>query len=133
MPLPSITLTGNLTADPELRFLTNGTPVASLRVACNDRYKKDNEWVDGEPCFVKVNVWRNQAENLTQTLRKGDGVVISGRLKQNNYTDQSGANRVSFEVEADSIGADLRRSSFVKTEPQFKTNGQSDNYVGVSF
>lgn len=124
MPLPYIQLSGNLTADPELRFLQDGTAVASLRVACNDR-KKDasGNWVDGETTFVKVNVWRKTAENITQSLNKGDSVVISGKLKQNNYTDVTGANRVSFEVEADHIGADLRRYEYKKVKlPQTNEN-----------
>jgi single-strand DNA-binding protein len=116
MPLPQINLTGNLTTDPELRFLKDGTAVASLRVACNERVRQGDQWVDGDVTFVKVNVWRKAAENITQSLRKGDSVVVSGRLKQNSYTDQSGANRVSFEVEADQIGADLRRFEYRKVE-----------------
>lgn len=120
MPLPYIQLSGNLTADPELRFLQDGTAVASLRVACNDRKQVNGVWVDGDTTFMKVNVWRKTAENITQSLTKGDSVVISGRLKQNSYTDATGANRVSFEVEADQIGADLRRYEYkkVKTQPQ---------------
>lgn len=115
MPLPTVQIAGNLTADPELRFLKDGTAVASLRVACNERIKQGDNWVDGDVTFMKVNVWRKAAENITSTLTKGDSVLISGRIKQNNYTDNTGANRTSFEVEADQIGADLRRYEYRKT------------------
>lgn len=125
MPLPYIQLAGNLTTDPELRFLQDGTAVASLRIACNERIKKGEQWVDGETTFMKVNVWRKTAENITQSLTKGDSVVISGRLKQNSYVDNTGANRVSFEVEADQIGADLRRYEYRKVKLPTQNNTQS--------
>ena len=115
MPLPIVQIAGNLTADPELRFLKDGTAVASLRVACNERIKQGDNWIDGDVTFMKVNVWRKAAENITSSLTKGDSVIITGRLKQNNYTDNTGANRTSFEVEADQIGADLRRYEYKKT------------------
>ena len=115
MPLPLVQIAGNLTADPELRFLKDGTAVASLRVACNERIKQGDNWVDGDVTFMKVNVWRKAAENITSSLTKGDSVLITGRIKQNNYTDNTGANRTSFEVEADQIGADLRRYEYKKT------------------
>ena len=115
MPLPIVQIAGNLTADPELRFLKDGTAVASLRVACNERIKQGDNWIDGDVTFMKVNVWRKAAENITNSLTKGDSVIITGRIKQNNYTDNTGANRTSFEVEADQIGADLRRFEYKKT------------------
>lgn len=128
MPLPHIQLSGNLTADPELRFLQDGTAVASLRVACNDRKLVNGVWVDGDTTFMKVNVWRKTAENITQSLTKGDSVVISGRLKQNSYTDSTGASRVSFEVEAEQIGADLRRYEYKKVK--LDNQGNQPNQTG---
>lgn len=111
MPLPTVYVYGNLTVDPELRFLNDGTPVASLRVACNERYKKDNEWVDGSTTFLKVNAWRGVAENATNHLKKGDPVYIAGKLKQNEYLDQNGEKRISIELEAQTIAKGLKSNS----------------------
>src|SRR5919198_4364286 len=77
------TITGNLAADPELRFTSNGVAVANLRVAVSQRVQdKDGTWRDGETSFHKVTVWRDQAVNLTDSLSKGDRVMVSGRLRQ---------------------------------------------------
>jgi single-strand DNA-binding protein len=108
MPLPNITLNGNLTVDPEIRYLTDGTPVLSMRVACNERYKKDGEWVDGKTTFMKVNAWKKLAETAINQLNKGDAVIVHGKLKQNDYVDQKGDKRISFEVEADAIAKTLK-------------------------
>lgn len=108
MPLPNINLNGNLTADPELRFLSDGTAVLSMRVACNERYKKDGTWTDGSTTFMKVNVWRNLAENCAGSLRKGDAIVVQGKLKQNEYVDKNNENRISFEVEADTVAKRIK-------------------------
>ena len=113
MPLPTIIIVGNLTQDPELRFTTTGKAVASLRVACSER-KKDpaGQWVDGDKVYLNVNVWNDTAENTTKTVVKGDTVVITGKFKQRSYTAKDGTEKTVFEVEADSVGAELRRKSF---------------------
>lgn len=108
MPLPNITLNGNLTIDPELRFLTDGTPVLSMRVACNERFKRDGQWVDGSTTFMKINVWRNLAETCAVALKKGDAIVVQGKLKQNEYVDKNNENRISFEVEAETVSKRLK-------------------------
>ena len=113
MPLPTIIIVGNLTQDPELRFTTTGKAVASLRVACSER-KKDpaGQWIDGDKVFLNVNVWNDTAENTTKTVSKGDTVVITGKFKQRSYTAKDGTEKTVFEVEADSVGAELRRKAF---------------------
>lgn len=112
MPLPRITVSGNLTADPEVRFTKSGTAVASLRVASSDR-KRDAQgnWSDGEPCYLSVSVWKRMGENVAETLRKGDAVVISGRLRQSSYTKQDGTQVTAYEVEADDIAPSLTRAT----------------------
>jgi single-strand DNA-binding protein len=113
MPLPTIIIVGNLTADPELRFTTTGKSVASLRVACSER-KKDptGQWVDGDKVFLNVNCWNETAENITATCQKGDTVVVTGKYKQRSYTAKDGQEKTVYEVEADSVGAELRRKSY---------------------
>ena len=82
MPTDNYTsIVGNLVDDPELRFTNNGTAVANLRVAVTQRIQQDGTWRDGETSFFKVNVWRGQAENLADSLSKGDRVMVSGRLR----------------------------------------------------
>lgn len=112
MPLPRITVSGNLTADPEVRFTKSGTAVASLRIAASDR-KRDAQgnWSDGEPCYLSVSVWKRMGENVAETLHKGDAVVISGRLRMSTYTKQDGSQVTSYEVEADDIAPSLSRAT----------------------
>jgi single-strand DNA-binding protein len=136
MPLPIITLTGNLTQDPELRFTTTGKAVASLRVACSER-KKDaaGQWVDGDKVFLSVNVWNDTAENVTKTVFKGDTVIITGKFKQRSYTAKDGTEKTIFEVEADSVGAELRRKAFTPQAAIMRDKAaatQSDNNPWVS-
>lgn len=136
MPLPIITLTGNLTQDPELRFTTTGKAVASLRVACSER-KKDaaGQWVDGDKVFLSVNVWNDTAENVTKTVSKGDTVIITGKFKQRSYTAKDGTEKTIFEVEADSVGAELRRKAFTPQGEIMRDKPaatQSDNNPWVS-
>jgi single-strand DNA-binding protein len=112
MPLPSITISGNLTRDPEVRFLQSGTSVTSLRVGASDRKKDENgNWTDGDPCYLDVTVWRQTGENAAESLRKGDGVLITGRLRQRSYTNKEGAEVTVFDVEADDIAPSLKRAT----------------------
>jgi single-strand DNA-binding protein len=139
MPLPTIVIVGNLTQDVELRFTTTGKAVATLRVACSER-KKDatGQWVDGDKIFLNVNVWNDTAENVTHSCFKGDTVVVVGKLKQRSYTAKDGTEKTVFEVEAESVGAELRRKSF-KANPVIQKDKaaatQSDNnpWVNDSF
>ena len=136
MPLPTIVIVGNLTQDPELRFTTTGKAVATLRVACSDR-KKDpaGQWVDGDKIFLNVTAWNETAENATYTVFKGDTVVVVGKLKQRSYTAKDGTEKTVFEVEAESVGAELRRKSFTSGPAIMKDKPaatQSDNNPWVN-
>jgi len=102
-------IVGNLAADPELRFTNNGTAVANLRVAVTSRIQeKDGTWRDGETSFHKVNVWRDQAQNLTDSLSKGDRVMVTGRLRQRSWETPEGDKRSVTEIDADEVGASLK-------------------------
>lgn len=112
MPLPSITISGNLTRDPQVKFLPSGTALTDLRVASSDRKRDDNgNWTDGEPCYLDVTVWRQTGENVAESLHKGDGVLITGRLRQRSYTNKEGAEVTVYEVEADDIAPSLKRAT----------------------
>lgn len=106
---PVITLVGNLTADPELRFLNNGVPVASFTVASTPREKNrdTDQWEDGEPLFVRCSAWREMGENVTNSLTKGTRVIVQGRLQSRSY-EKDGQRRTSLELQVDNIGPDLR-------------------------
>lgn len=108
----SVTLAGNITADPELRFTQNGVPVASFNVAHTPRRlnRDTNEWEDaGDTLFLRVNVWRDQAQNIAASLRKGAAVLVIGRLVSRSWTNAEGETRSSVECEADIVSVDLRR------------------------
>lgn len=104
------TITGNLTADPELRFTTNGTPVANLTIAHTPRKfdKTAGEWKDADTLFLRSTVWGKQAEAVTEHLRKGNRVVATGTLVQSSYEDRDGNKRTTIELEVDEIGTSLR-------------------------
>jgi single-strand DNA-binding protein len=102
-------IVGNLAADPELRFTNTGTAVANLRVAVTTRVQdKDGTWRDGETSFHKVNVWRDQAHNLTDSLGKGDRVMVTGRLRTRAWETPEGERRTTTEIDADEVGASLK-------------------------
>ena len=104
-----IPFTGNLVADPELRFTPNGSAAANFRVASNERTldRDTNEWKDGVTTYLTVNVWRGLAENVSETLKKGDQVVVIGRLKQREFETRDREKRTVYEVEADAVGVSL--------------------------
>jgi single-strand DNA-binding protein len=102
-------ITGNLAADPELRFTNTGIAVANLRVAVTQRLQdKDGTWRDGETSFHRVTVWRDQAQNITDSLGKGDRVMVTGRLRQRSWETPEGERRTTTEIDADEVGASLR-------------------------
>ena len=105
-----ITVVGNLTADPELRYTQNGLPVANFTIASTPRTfdRQANEWKDGEALFLRASVWRDFAEHVAGSLTKGMRVVAQGRLRQRSYQDREGNNRVSIELDVDEIGPSLR-------------------------
>jgi single-strand DNA-binding protein len=102
------TIVGNLVDDPELRFTNNGIAVANLRVAVTQRIQQDGEWRDGDTSFLKVNVWRGQAEHLADSLSKGDRVMVTGRLRQRSWETPEGEKRSVTEIEADEVGSSLK-------------------------
>jgi single-strand DNA-binding protein len=103
-----ITLVGNLTDDPELRFTPKGIAVANFRLAVNQRLWDGDGWKDGEPSFFTVNVWRDQAQHVSQSLNKGARCVVVGRLKSRSWETPEGDRRSAVEVEADDVAASLR-------------------------
>ena len=109
----TITLAGNITADPELRFTPSGAAVAKFTIASTPRYfdKGSNEWKDGDTLFLTCNVWRQAAENAAETLQKGMRVIVQGRLKQRSYETKEGEKRTVYEVEVDDFGPSLLRAT----------------------
>jgi single-strand DNA-binding protein len=105
-----ITLVGNLTDDPELRFTPSGAAVAKFRIASTPRHydKQSNEWVDDEPLFLACNVWRDAAENVAESLTRGMRVIVQGRLRQRSYETKEGEKRTVYELEVDEIGPSLK-------------------------
>ena len=105
-----ITVIGNLTADPELRFTPSGAAVANFTVASTPRTfdRQTNEWKDGEALFLRCSIWREAAENVAESLTKGARVIVSGRLKQRSYETREGEKRTVVELECDEIGPSLK-------------------------
>jgi single-strand DNA-binding protein len=106
----TITVVGNLTADPELRFTPSGAAVANFTVASTPRIydRQSGEWKDGEALFLRCNIWREAAENVTESLTRGSRVIVTGRLKQRSFETREGEKRTVVEVEVDEIGPSLR-------------------------
>ena len=105
-----ITVVGNLVADPELKYLPNGAAVANFRVASTPRNydKNTNQWVDGDALFMACNVWRQAAENVANSLGKGDRVIVNGRLRQRSFENREGEKRTVIELEVDEVGPALK-------------------------
>ena len=105
-----ITVVGNLTDDPELRFTPSGAAVANFTVASTPRTfdRQSQEWKDGEALFLRCNVWRQAAENVAESLQRGMRVVVQGRLKARTYETREGEKRTVFEIEVDEIGPSLK-------------------------
>lgn len=105
-----ITVVGNLTADPELRFTPSGAAVANFTVASTPRTfdRQSGEWKDGEALFLRCNIWREAAENVAESLTRGSRVIVTGRLKQRSFETREGEKRTVFELEVDEIGPSLR-------------------------
>ena len=103
-----VMLVGNLTDDPELRFTPNGAAVANFRLAVTPRVREGDSWKDGETSFFRINVWRQQAENVAETLQKGTRCIVVGRLRARSWETPEGEKRSVTEVEADEIGPSLK-------------------------
>jgi len=103
-----VTVVGNLTGDPELRFTPNGVAVANVRLAVTPRVREGEQWKDGETSFFRVNVWRQQAENVAETLTKGTRVIVTGKLRNRSWQTDGGEQRTVTEIEADELGPSLK-------------------------
>lgn len=115
-----VTVCGNLTGDPELRFTPNGVAVANFTIASTPRDfdRASGEWKEGETLFLRASVWREVAENVAETLRKGMRVIVQGRLKSRSYENKEGERRTSMELEVDEVGPSLRFASAVVSRVQ---------------
>jgi single-strand DNA-binding protein len=115
-----ITVIGNLTADPELRYTQNGVAVANFTIASTPRSfdKQSNEWKDGDALFLRASVWKDHAEHVAGSLTKGTAVIAQGRLKQRSYETKEGEKRTSIELEIDDIGPTLRYATATVTRAQ---------------
>ncbi len=116
---------GNLTDDPELRFTQNGTPVTNFRLAVNQRIKDaDGTWRDGETNFFRVNAWRDQAENIAESLAKGNRAVVLGRLRTRSFETSEGEKRSVTEIDADEVGASLKWATAKVERTSQRGNGE---------
>ena len=123
MAMGQVTIVGNLTDDPELRYTPNGAAVAKFRVAVNRRYKdQSGEWKDGDTSYFTVHAWRTLAENVAESLTRGANVIVVGRLQQRSWETQDGEKRTVIEIEADEVGPSLRWAT-AKVEKQGRSGG----------
>ena len=120
----TITVIGNLTDDPELRFTPSGAAVAKFRVASTPRFmdKTSGEWKDGEPLFLACNIWRDAAEHVAESLQRGSRVIVTGRLRQRSYETREGEKRTVIELEVDEIGPSLRYAT-AKVQKMARSGG----------
>ena len=127
-----ITVVGNLTADPELRFTPSGAAVANFTVASTPRTfdRQSGEWKDGEALFLRCNIWRQAAENVAETLTRGARVIVQGRLKQRSFETREGEKRTVIELEVDEVGPSLRYATASVTKAS-RSGGGGGGY-GVS-
>jgi single-strand DNA-binding protein len=124
-----LTVAGNLTADPELRFTQSGTAVANFTVAAAPRYynKQAGEWADGEALFMRCNMWRQAAENVAESLTRGMRVIVQGRLRQRSFETKEGEKRSVIELEVDEIGPSLRFSTAQVQKVSRQARGSSSD------
>ena len=127
---PVLTIVGNLTGDPELRYVSSGTPVASFTVASTPRTlnRQTNQWEDGEAMFVRCSVWREYAENVAESLTKGMRVVVTGRMTVRQY-EYNGERRTSIELQVDEVGPALR---YARAQVTRVSGGQGGSNQGGS-
>ena len=121
-----VTIVGNLTDDPELRYTPNGAAVAKFRVAVNRRYQDSSgQWKDGDTSYFTVNCWRTLAENVAESLTRGTRVVVAGRLNWRSWETQEGDKRSVVEIEGDEVAPSLKWAT-AKVEKQSRSSGSSD-------
>ena len=127
-----ITVVGNLTADPELRFTPSGAAVANFTVASTPRIldRQSGEWKDGEALFMRCNIWREAAENVAESLSRGSRVIVTGRLKQRSYETREGEKRTVVEVEVEEIGPSLKYATAKVTKASRGGGGGGGGFGG---
>jgi single-strand DNA-binding protein len=130
----TITIVGNLTDDPELRFTPSGAAVAKFRIASTPRTldRQTNEWKDGEPLFLACNIWRDAAEHVAESLQRGARVIVQGRLRQRSYETREGEKRTVYELEVDEIGPSLRYATAKVQRMNRSGGGGSGGGFGAS-
>ncbi|MDR7280019.1 single-stranded DNA-binding protein [Catenuloplanes atrovinosus] len=128
-----ITVVGNLTNDPELRFTASGAAVARFTVASTPRTldRQSGEWKDGEPLFLQCSVWRQAAENVAESLTRGSRVIVQGRLRQRSYETREGEKRTVIEMEVDEVGPSLRYAT-AKVQKMSRSGGGGGGGFGSS-
>src|SRR5436305_1138178 len=121
----TVTVIGNLTDDPELRFTPSGAAVANFTVASTPRFldKNTNEWKDGDALFLRCSIWRQAAEYVAESLQRGTRVIVQGRLRQRSYETKEGEKRTVVELEVDEIGPSLRYATAKVTKAQRSGGG----------
>jgi single-strand DNA-binding protein len=127
-----ITVVGNLTSDPELRYTQNGLAVANFTIASTPRSfdRASNDWKDGDALFLRASVWREFAEHVAGSLTKGSRVIATGRLKQRSYETKEGEKRTSIELEVDEIGPSLRYATAQITRTSSSREGGGGGGAG---
>ncbi|MPV50848.1 MULTISPECIES: single-stranded DNA-binding protein [unclassified Pseudactinotalea] len=128
----TITVIGNLTADPELRFTPSGAAVANFTIASTPRTfdRQSGEWKDAETLFMRCSIWREAAENVAESLTKGMRVVAQGRLVQRSFETREGEKRTVVEMQVDEVGPSLRYASAKVTRAQRSGGGGGGNFGG---
>jgi single-strand DNA-binding protein len=126
-----ITVVGNLTADPELRFTPSGAAVANFTVASTPRIfdRQSSEWKDGDALFMRCSIWREAAENVAESLTRGSRVIVQGRLKQRSYETREGEKRTVVELEVDEIGPSLKYAT-AKVNKASRSGGGGGGFGG---
>lgn len=127
-------ITGNITADPELRFLPSGAAIVSFTIADTPRVydKETGEWKDGDALFLRCNLWRDAAENVAESLQRGARVVAIGELKQKNYKAKDGTERKSIELEVEEIGPSLKYATANVQKKSRSDSGRQPATVGAA-
>jgi single-strand DNA-binding protein len=122
-----VTLVGNLTDDPELRYTPNGAAVCKFRIAVNRRFQDANgQWKDGDTSYFTINAWRSLAENAAESLTRGTRVIVAGRLNYRTWENQDGDKRSAIEVEADEVAPSLRWAT-ASVQRQSRSGGASSS------
>jgi single-strand DNA-binding protein len=127
-----VTLVGNLTDDPELKFTANGAAVANFRLAVTPRVREGDSWKDGETSFFRINVWRQMAENVAESMTKGSRAVVVGRLRQRSWETPEGEKRTVTEVEADEVAPSLKFATAKVERSSRGSGGGGGDWSGSS-